>query len=179
MKCTACERDITKKETLYTEDKLPVCNNAMVCNTEHPNSVKNILARQAAVQLFTEEELESNAFDNLGVSEAMKERIVKIASKPQSIRLSKAEVAHYLIKLQDSNDSLDSLSAAIRYCVQKTMDYEPIDTRDPADVEPVFAEAPVEVLEPVAEADVEAVTEAVIEEPKEVVADENEDEFTF
>jgi hypothetical protein len=177
MKCTACERDITKKETLYTEDKLPFCNNAMVCNEEHPNSVKNILARQAAVEMFTEDELETNLFENLGVSAAMKERIMKIATKPQSIRLSKVDVAHYLIKLQDSNESLDSLSACIRYCVQKTMEHEPIEStpeqEDPRTMPHHIEEVP-EAAEPVAE-----VVEPEPTPEPEPVTKEDEDEFTF
>lgn len=125
MKCTACHTELTKKETLYTEDKLPYCINPYTCNDNHPNSIKNILARQGAVKLFTEDELESVTFHSLDVSAEMKERIMKVATKPQSIRLSKLEIAHYLIELQEAKE-FSSLSECIRYCVSETMKIHPI-----------------------------------------------------
>lgn len=126
MKCHACSRELSRKEVLYTKDRLPYCNNPMVCNDEHPNSVKNILTRGGAAQMFTEDELESNIFETLNVSEAMKERIMKIATKPQSIRLSKVDIAYYLIMLQDKHE-MSSLSEAIRHCVHVAMNVEPMD----------------------------------------------------
>jgi hypothetical protein len=87
----------------------------------------------------------------------MKERILKIATKPQSIRLSKVDVAHYLVKLQDSNEDLDSLSACIRYCVQKTMALEPIadvvtpEEQDPRTLPHIKEEEEVVEPEPVPE----------------------------
>lgn len=141
MKCHACGKELTKKELLFTEDKLPFCNNPLTCNDEHPNSVKNILARQGAAQMFTEEQLETNTFENLNVSDEMKERIVKIATKPQSIRLSKVDIAYYLIQLQDKHN-FTSLSEAIRHCVHVAMNLEPAEDI-PAPV--------VEVKEPAAE----------------------------
>lgn len=126
MKCHACSRELSRKEVLYTKDRLPYCNNPMVCNDDHPNSVKNILARGGAAQMFTEDELESNIFETLNVSAEMKDRIMKIATKPQSIRLSKVDIAYYLIMLQDKHD-MSSLSEAIRHCVHVAMNVEPMD----------------------------------------------------
>jgi hypothetical protein len=126
MKCYACQTELTKRETLYTEDKLPCCINPYTCNEEHPNSIKNVLARQGAVRLLTEDELESVTFRSLDVSDEMKERIMKVATKPQSIRLSKLEIAHYLIELQEAKQ-FSSLSECIRFCVSTTMKYYPID----------------------------------------------------
>jgi hypothetical protein len=97
MKCTACAKELIKKDTLYTEDKYPFCINPYTCNDNHPNSIKHVLERQGAVRLFTEDELENVTFQSLNVTEEMKERIMKVATKPQSIRLSKLEIAHYLI----------------------------------------------------------------------------------
>jgi hypothetical protein len=76
--------------------------------------------------MFTEEELETSIFDRLSISEEMKDRIMKIASKPQSIRLSKYEIAYYLLQLQESKE-LTSISEAIRYCVNLAMKVEPVD----------------------------------------------------
>lgn len=126
MKCTACEKELAKKEALYTEDKLPYCVNPFTCNDQHPNSVENIVARKGAVKMFTEDELESNTFDNLNVTQEMKERIMKVATKPQSIRLFKVDIAYYVLQLKESKN-LASISEAVRYCIEKTMEDEPLD----------------------------------------------------
>lgn len=123
MKCIACSKENLKRETVYTEDKTPYCHNASTCNEQHPNSVENILARQGAVKLYSEEELDSVIFENLNVSSDMKNRIIKVATKPQSIRLSKIDIAHYLVNLQETM-GMSSLSEAIRYCVTIAMQKE-------------------------------------------------------
>lgn len=125
MRCVACNKELSKKEVLFTENKEPYCVNPFTCNDEHPNSVKKILARGAAVKMFTEDELEENIFDKLSVSDEMKERIMKVAGKPQSIRLSKLDIAHYLVQLQDSKE-LASISEAVRYCVNVAMKELPV-----------------------------------------------------
>lgn len=130
MRCTACNKELNKKEVVYTEDKRPYCQNPFQCNENHPNSVQNILARGGAVDLYTEDELENNIFDRLNISDEMKDRILKVATKPQSIRLSKYEIAYYLIALQEERE-LASISEAVRYCVQLAMTIEPITKGQP------------------------------------------------
>lgn len=133
MKCTACGKELTRKEALYTEDKLPYCPNPFACSERHPNSVPNIVERKGAVKMFTEEELEINTFDNLNVSDEMRKRIMKVATKPQSIRLFKVDIAYYVLQLQESK-GLSSISEAVRYCIEQTMEREPLDNT-PAYVE--------------------------------------------
>lgn len=126
MKCSACGRELTKKDVLYTEDRQPFCRNPFDCNDDHPNSAKNIIERSGAVQMYSEEELERNVFDSLHVSDEMKERIMKVATKPQSIRLSKVDIAYYVLWLQERK-GFSSLSEAIRYCIQLAMQVEPME----------------------------------------------------
>lgn len=123
MKCSACGRELTKKDVLYTEDRRPFCRNPFECNGEHPNSVKNIIERQGTVQMYTEEELEHDILESLDISDEMKERIVKLAVKPQSIRLSRVDIAYYLLRLQEKKN-ISSLSEAIRYCIRLAMQVE-------------------------------------------------------
>jgi hypothetical protein len=125
MKCVACEKELTKKDLLYTEDKQAYCVNPFTCSENHPNSVKNILARGAAVKLYNEVELEENTFDKLEVSDEMKDRITKAVTKPQSIRLSKVPIAHYLLAKQEE-EGLGSISEAVRYCIEIAMKVEPL-----------------------------------------------------
>lgn len=126
MNCTACNKELMKKEPLYTEERLPYCPNPFSCNENHPNSPKNIIERLGAVKMFSEDELEQNIFETLDVSKEMKERIMKVATKPQSIRLSKVDVAYYVLKLQEEKE-LSSISEAVRYCIEIAMGVEPID----------------------------------------------------
>lgn len=125
-KCNGCYKELNKKEVVYTEDKIAYCKNPFECSDVHPNSVANIVARGGAVKMYTEDELENNIFDRLNISDEMKDRIIKVASKPQSIRLSKYEIAYYLLQLQATKE-LASISEAVRYCVNFTMEQEPID----------------------------------------------------
>lgn len=125
-KCTACLKELGKKEVMFTEDKQPYCINPFTCNDLHPNSVQNIVARGGAVKMFTEEELETSIFDRFNISDELKERIMKVANKPQSIRLSKYEIAYYLLQLQAYKE-LSSISEAVRYCVNLAMKQEPIE----------------------------------------------------
>lgn len=126
MKCLACSKDLNKKEVVFTEDKKAYCINPFTCNTAHPNSPENILERGGAVKMYTDEELENNLFERLDVSQEMKDRILKIATKPQSIRLSKYEIAFYLLQLQETK-GFSSISESVRYCIEYTMQHEPVE----------------------------------------------------
>jgi hypothetical protein len=128
MKCVACLKELATKELLYSEHKEVYCANPFTCNDHHPNSVSNIVARKGAVKMFTEDELKQDLFEKLDVPEELKERIIKTASKPQSIRLSRPEFAYYLIDLQERRD-LVSLSEAVRYCIQLAMNEDPMPTK--------------------------------------------------
>jgi hypothetical protein len=203
MKCTACNKELNRKEVVYTEDKQAYCPNPFSCNDNHPNSVPNILARGGALKLYTEDELEENIFDRLNITEEMKDRILKVATKPQSIRLSKYDVAHYLLALQEE-ENMTSISEAVRFCVHLAMQVRPLGRKGkivpqqptgdivPEDIEVVEA-APVEAQE-LAEKAIKLTSDPIVvpsmpksinvdwsnlpkieEEPKK----EEEEEFTF
>jgi Arc/MetJ-type ribon-helix-helix transcriptional regulator len=126
MRCSACGRELNRKEVLYTEDRRPFCSNPFVCNQDHPNSPDNIIARNGAIRMYSEEELERSIFESLHVSDEMKERIIKVATKPQSIRLSKVDIAYYILQLQETK-GFSSISEAVRYCIQLAMQVEPME----------------------------------------------------
>lgn len=177
MKCTACRREISRKEAIYSEAKDPYCVNPFICNEDHPNSPANIIARNAAVKMYSEEELETNLFDRLKLSPEMRERILKIATKPQSIRLSKYDIAYYLIRLQEAKE-LTSISEAVRYCVLQTMQLEPVEsfdrvaTTDPIVVSQQETEQPQPLVNPIEK------RKGITIIPKEPERKE-EEEFTF
>lgn len=165
MKCTACNKELLKKETVFTEDKEPYCNNPFTCNELHPNSVDNIVARGGAIKMYSEDELDSVIFSNLHVSEEMKDRIMKVATKPQSIRLSKIDIAYYLVNLQEKK-SMSSLSEAIRYCVGIAMKVDEADFYAEPEVQTLVEQAKPEGI--VAKvADLVTVEHVAKESPKE------------
>lgn len=168
MKCSACGRELTKKDVLYTEDRRPFCRNPFECNDEHPNSAKNIIERQGTVQMYSEEELERDILESLEISDEMKERIVKLSVKPQSIRLSRVDIAYYLLRLQETK-GFSSLSEAIRYCIQLAMQVEP--------VEHTFTEEPVTEEEEEEETEVIKVADVPPAPPK--TDTKNEEELVF
>lgn len=163
MKCSACGRVLTKKDVLYTEDRRPFCRNPLECNDEHPNSAKNIIERQGTVQMYSEEELDRDVLENLEISDEMKERIIKLATKPQSIRLSRVDIAYYLLRLQEAK-GLSSLSEVIRYCISLAMQVEHTFTEESATEE---------------ETEVIKVADVPPAPPKVNVAKNEEEEFVF
>lgn len=195
MKCLACGKEGTKKDFLFDENKKAYCVNPFTCNEHHPNSVPNIIARGGAVKMFTEEELELNFFEIKHISEEMRERIMRVATKPQSIRLSKFEIAHYLLELQDKR-GLSSISEAVRYCVLYTQKHMPIDAADeglevpPDESSDVFEEEsiPAPVIEKSKGVKIIPATTSInvnwdeidrqrIENPEPVKVEDEEDEF--
>lgn len=137
MKCTACDKELIKKDTVFTEGKAPFCNNPFECNDMHPNSAAAIVSRGGAIKMYSEADLDNVLFSNLNVPEKTKERIIKVATKPQSIRLSKMDIASYLVQLQEEHE-MASLSEAIRYCVNIAMQVapNPIHENRPERIEP-------------------------------------------
>lgn len=125
MKCYACGKGLSKKEALYTEDRKTYCKNPFECTEEHPNSVKNIVERGGAERLYSEEELGKVFFKDQNISEEVKERVIRLATRPQSLRIMGLDVAYYVLMLQKEK-GLSSISEAVRYCILKTMEVEPI-----------------------------------------------------
>lgn len=188
--CEACGKEVNRKELLFTEDRMGYCANPFTCNEKHPNSVGNIVARQGAVKMHTEEELETSIYENLNVSDEVKNRIMKIATKPQSIRLSKIDIAYYVLELQERKH-LTSISEAVRYCIEKTMREEPLETMEEVEEstiirmepEPEPDQEPTMELEPIVKKGKAKVT--VLPKAKDLIMaqieekDEKEEELIF
>ena len=158
MKCTACNREYTKKDLLYTEDKQLVCVNPFTCSEDHPNSPKNIVARGGAVKLFNEVELEENEFDKLEVSDELKKRINTVATKPQSIRLSKLPIAHYIVSKMEENENLNSISEVVRHCIEIAMRVEPLQGEQHTFANPSLAQEMKKIHEPIEVKPIEPIT---------------------
>jgi hypothetical protein len=128
MRCTACAKELSRKEAMFTKERDPYCPNPFNCeSTNHPNSVTNIVNRGGAVPLYTDEQIEFDMLKNLDLTPEMRDRIQKVATKPQSIRLNRQDIAYYLLKLQETH-KMASISEAVRYCVNFAMENSPIET---------------------------------------------------
>jgi hypothetical protein len=131
MKCAACNKELTRKEAMFTKERDPYCPNPFNCeSTNHPNSVTNIVNRGGAVSLYTDDQIESDMLKNLDLTPEMRDRIQKVATKPQSIRLNRQDIAYYLLKLQETH-KMASISEAVRYCVNFAMENSPITEEKP------------------------------------------------
>jgi hypothetical protein len=139
MNCTACNKTLSRKEAMFTKDREPYCPNPFTCNDMHPNSVKNIVSRGGAVTLYTDEQIELDMLKNLDLTSEMRDRIQKVATKPQSIRLNRQDIAYYLLKLQETH-KMASISEAVRYCVNFAMENSPIE--EPKKVKHVIVSQP-------------------------------------
>jgi hypothetical protein len=129
MKCAACGKERERKHMMFTKDQSAYCPNPFECKHDlHPNSVKNIVNRGGSVDLLTMEEIDKDVLKNLNLTPEMRDRIQKVATKPQSIRLNRQDIAYYLLKLQETHN-MASISEAVRYCVNYAMENAPIETK--------------------------------------------------
>jgi hypothetical protein len=157
---------MTKKETVYTIEGLPYCNNPYSCGEDHPNSTKNILERGKDVKMYTEKELEVRRYEMLDLTDEQREQIERIVTKPMTVRINQVELAYYLLQVREQY-GVGSLSEAVRLCVQKMHELFPIGEVLPTAPKPKKEIVLEEKPEPI-----EDKTEAV---PVEI----EEDEMTF
>lgn len=123
--CAACGAGRKAKNLRYDPNTfLPYCDAPHICNEEHPNSPKNLIKRQAIMELFTADDIreayQKHLLDSyVNTDSAMK--IHRLMIKPTTIRILDPEMAEYLINLQEEKE-FDSLAETMRYCVQIMME---------------------------------------------------------
>jgi hypothetical protein len=123
--CTACGKERKGKALRYDPITFdPYCENAYICNDQHPNSPKNLIERQAEFVLVGAEEAnEAYKAHLLDVYEdkSVVEQIQKMLTHPITIRILTPAMAKFLIDYAHENETA-SQSDAIRNCVQTVMD---------------------------------------------------------
>jgi hypothetical protein len=119
--CAACGKERKSKALGYDPQTFkPYCENPYICGDDHPNSVQNIIKRQAEVHLITAEEANEgyrkHLFDVYD-DPAIVQRIQRMLASPVTMRIQDPEMAKFLIEFE-AEQGLNNLSDTIRYCVQ-------------------------------------------------------------
>lgn len=119
--CNACGLERKKTKTLYhPETFMPYCENPYLCNDEHPNSPKHLIARGEEMKLLELTEATEGFHKWLSLNHPDKEkaqRIRRMVTQPITIRIGSPEMAQFVLDLQDEF-SFGSVSDTIRYCIQ-------------------------------------------------------------
>lgn len=115
--CVACGK-MRKKLMYHPETLAPYCVSPYICTVHHPNSVDQVLERGKEIKFIDLEtairEHKEKLIENYNREEV--ERIRRLATQPQSIRLSDPEIAEFIVSIMKT-ESLSSVSEAVRYCV--------------------------------------------------------------
>lgn len=131
--CAACGKERKSKALRYdTTTFNPYCENPYICNEEHPNSVKNLIANQRESKLINHDEAVeayrkhlSSVYEDSDIVH----KIHRMLTSPITVRVQKPEMAQFLIDLQVEK-GVESLSEAIRYCVEVMMENKGIFLQD-------------------------------------------------
>jgi hypothetical protein len=120
--CNACGRERSKTKALVydPETLMPYCEFPHICNTNHPNSVPNLLKRGAELVMINQTEAQRLFKEHLIKTIGNTDKIAKIRNmvdKPMTIRIGSPDLAIFLIELQEQYH-FSSLSDTIRYCIQ-------------------------------------------------------------
>jgi Arc/MetJ-type ribon-helix-helix transcriptional regulator len=119
--CNACGVERKKTKVLYDPDQfMPYCEHPYICNDEHPNSPKNMIARGEELKLLELADATEKFHQWLALNHPDKEkaaRIRRMVTQPITIRIGSPEMAQFVLDLQDEF-SFSSVSDTIRYCIQ-------------------------------------------------------------
>lgn len=123
--CAACGTERKKKGILYDPTNfMPYCENPYVCNEEHPNSPKNLIARGSELGLipFDEAQEKFKAWLMLNQPDPDRaERIRRMVTQPMTIRIASPDMAIFILDLQQEYQ-FATVSDTIRYCIQAMQD---------------------------------------------------------
>lgn len=123
-KCTACGTARRKEELAYAKDVLkPYCANIMVCNSDHPNSYSNVLAKQGEiVDMLSFREAQAEFAERL-LSTASDEdkQVIKMVQHPITIRIEDYDLASHVIQFKEK-EGIPTITDAFRELVREHME---------------------------------------------------------
>lgn len=118
VQCTACGTKRKHKGLRYhPESFLPFCENAWVCNEEHPNSPVNLIKRQSQLTLLEYHEA-SQAYGN-GTVAIHSDKLRRLLNNPLTVRITSVEMAEFLIT--ESETSRNTISDLVRGFIETMM----------------------------------------------------------
>jgi hypothetical protein len=125
--CAACGKERKKKGILYDPTTfMPYCDNPWVCNDEHPNSPKNLIARGGELELIALEEAELKFNQYVITNQPDKEiadKIRKMVKNPTTVRIGDPRTAEFILEVQ-KKFAFNSVAEAIRYCIETVRENE-------------------------------------------------------
>lgn len=125
--CSACGKERKKKGILYhPETFMPFCDNPWVCNDDHPNSPKNLIARGGELELIQLEEAELKFNQQVVLNQPDPEiatKIRKMVKNPTTVRIGDPRTAEFILELQ-KKFAFGSVAEAIRYCIETVRENE-------------------------------------------------------
>lgn len=125
--CSACGKERKKKGILYhPETFMPFCDNPWVCNDEHPNSPKNLIARGGELELIQLEEAELKFNQQVVLNQPdpeIAQKIRKMVKNPTTVRIGDPRTAEFILELQ-KKFGFGSVAEAIRYCIETVRENE-------------------------------------------------------
>jgi hypothetical protein len=125
--CSACGKERKKRGILYhPETFMPYCDNPWVCNDEHPNSPKNLIARGGELELIELEEAELKFNQQIVLNQPdpeIAQKIRKMVKNPTTVRISDPRTAEFVLELQ-KKFGFGSVAEAIRYCIETVRENE-------------------------------------------------------
>jgi lipid II:glycine glycyltransferase (peptidoglycan interpeptide bridge formation enzyme) len=105
---------------------MPFCDNPWVCNDEHPNSPKNLIARGGELELIELEEAELKFNQQIVLNQPdpeIAQKIRKMVKNPTTVRISDPRTAEFVLELQ-KKFGFGSVAEAIRYCIETVRENE-------------------------------------------------------
>jgi len=123
--CVACGTTRKSKALRYDPTTFaPYCENPYICNDDHPNSVKNLIANQRETPLLKHDEAVEAYRKYLSETYSSSDivtRIHKMLTDPSTIRIQNPEMARFLLEFQEEK-GIKSLSETIRHCIEIVME---------------------------------------------------------
>lgn len=127
--CTACRMTRKKKSLLYDAATLkPYCLHPYMCNENHPNHPVALVQRGSEYKMYPYDEARERYIKATGrmpelVDAESIEDYERVLSKILSLRITAPEHAALLVELMhDEKLHIDSISDAIRHCIDFTLD---------------------------------------------------------
>lgn len=128
--CMACgqERKVKDKIAYHPETFEPYCSTPYICNDEHPNSPKNLMANRTKYPntygqtiLLPYEEAKEQYHKWLEANHPHPEKVAKIrkmVENPMTFRIGSPELAEFLLNLQEEM-GFTSMSDTLKLCITR------------------------------------------------------------
>jgi len=141
--CVACGTRRKHKNLVYDAEHFQAyCENAYLCNQEHPNSPIKLIKRQTVVDMISYEQARADFKATIVVEVA--DKVKRILTYPLSIRIHDPDMANFLVKHAEITEQ--NVSDLVRGFIQTMMErYDNFTSSDKPKTTPVAKPKPIEI----------------------------------